>query len=176
MDIRSLNKKLIIHHDPFNEGVEFDDWIKSYNHSFLILNVKEEGLESILLEKMKAYGIKNFFFLDQSIPFLLRTAIGGEKRCAVRVSEYESIENAMLFSGLVEWVWIDTFNKLPISNKDFKKLREGGFKLCLVSPELQGHHIDEINNIQKKIDYESIEFDAVCTKSVESWIAFKLRK
>tara|TARA_Y100001968_G_C19212254_1_gene645337 strand:- start:241 stop:618 length:378 start_codon:yes stop_codon:yes gene_type:complete len=125
---------------------------------------------------MRQHSIENFFFLDQSIPFLVRTALRGEKRCAVRVSEYESIENAMLFSGLVGWIWVDTFSKLPLNNKGYLKLKECGFKLCLVSPELQSHDSYKVNSIKETISKEQIEFDAVCTKSPETWKDFKISK
>ena len=90
VDIRSFGKDLVIHHDPFEQGQSFDEWIKFYRHGTLILNVKEEGLEEKLISMMKLYSINNFFFLDQSFPFMRKTAINGEKRCAVRISEYES--------------------------------------------------------------------------------------
>ena len=44
IDIRSNGKSLILHHDPFEQGELFEDWIRSYHHGTLILNVKEEGL------------------------------------------------------------------------------------------------------------------------------------
>ena len=62
VDIRSNLGKLIIHHDPFENGEDFDEWIKYYNHKFLILNVKEEGLEEKLIKKMDEFKIINYFF------------------------------------------------------------------------------------------------------------------
>ena len=32
VDIRSNLGELIIHHDPFENGEDFDEWIKYYNH------------------------------------------------------------------------------------------------------------------------------------------------
>ena len=95
IDIRSFGKKLILAHDPFLDGLDFLKWIEYYEHGSLILNVKEEGLETVLIKIMKEYNIKNFFFLDQSIPFLVRTFSFGEKRSAVSLSEYESIETVL---------------------------------------------------------------------------------
>ena len=43
VDIRSNGENLILHHDPFQKGELFEDWIKHYNHGTLILNVKEES-------------------------------------------------------------------------------------------------------------------------------------
>jgi len=49
VDIRSAGDRLIIHHDPFVSGEDFEAWISAYDHGTLILNVKEEGLEARLI-------------------------------------------------------------------------------------------------------------------------------
>ena len=49
IDIRTRGNDLILHHDPYEHGVLLKEWLKFYNHSFLILNVKEDGLEEELL-------------------------------------------------------------------------------------------------------------------------------
>ena len=53
VDLRSYKNEIIIHHDPFSKGVLFKDWIKKFNHKYLILNVKEEGLEIKILNILK---------------------------------------------------------------------------------------------------------------------------
>ena len=73
VDIRSFNNKVIISHEPLLNGTEFEDWISFFEHDFLILNIKEEGLEKYVLDILEKYKIMNFFFLDQSFPFLLKT-------------------------------------------------------------------------------------------------------
>ena len=170
IDIRTFNKKLVIHHDPFIEGVDFEEWIKIYNHGTLILNVKEEGLEGHILEILSKFRINKFFFLDQSFPFLIKTVKEGESRCAIRLSEYESIETVLNLKNLVEWVWVDFFTKFPLNQNSFNKLKSNKFKICLVSPELQGYsemYIDTIKNILKE---EKIKIEAVCTKQPLKWI------
>ncbi len=170
VDIRSYGKDLVIHHDPFVLGERFEDWIVAYRHRCLVLNVKEEGLEERLLDIMEKREIENFFFLDQSFPFLLRTARGGERRCAVRVSEYESYETALGLAGMLDWVWVDCFTRFPLSGGQARALREAGMKLCLVSPELQGRmDPEEIAAMRRLLDAENIVPDAVCTKEPERW-------
>tara|TARA_Y100000768_G_C23956895_1_gene673293 strand:- start:770 stop:1357 length:588 start_codon:yes stop_codon:yes gene_type:complete len=171
IDIRSYKNQLILHHDPFKKGTSFNKWLKYYKHNFLILNVKEEGLENEILKMMKINKIKKFFFLDQSIPFLVKTMKTGEKRCAVRLSEYENILSVIKFKNKIKWVWVDCFTKLPLNFKEYKLLKNNNFKLCLVSPELQGvKDIKKINNFKKKINFLKMKFDAVCTKHPEIWI------
>jgi hypothetical protein len=173
VDIRSYGEKLIIHHDPFCEGEDFNEWIKAYRHSTLILNVKEEGLESKLINLMADYNIADYFFLDQSFPFLIRWANKGEKRCAVRVSEYEHIETAMTLAGKVSWVWVDCFSRFPLTSQDAQKLTSSGFKLCIVSPELQGRDPDrEIPAMIDLLIDRKIHVDAVCTKRSDLWNQF----
>lgn len=170
VDLRSAGEGLIIHHDPFAEGLPFEDWLAAYDHRLLILNVKEEGLEERLLALMAAHRIEDFFFLDQSFPFLLRTARAGERRTAVRVSEYEAVETALALAGMVEWVWVDCFTRFPLNGAEAARLRDAGFKLCLVSPELQGRdQAEEVAAMRALIAAEGITLDAVCTKAPELW-------
>ena len=170
IDIRSNNNDLILHHDPFQDGELFDEWLKFFNHGTLILNVKEEGLEERVLKKMDDNKIVDFFFLDQSFPFLRKTALNGESRCALRVSEYESIDTVLSLSGKVDWVWVDCFSKFPINLKEFNKLKKYGFKLCIVSPELQGRtNYEDVLRFKNEIEKQGIKGDAVCTKYVDLW-------
>jgi hypothetical protein len=170
VDIRSFGADLVIHHDPFTPGERFETWLAAYRHGLLILNVKEEGLEARLLDLMAARGIERFFFLDQSFPFLVKTARTGERRCAVRVSEYESIETALSVAGLVDWVWVDCFTRFPLDSKQAAGLQRAGLKLCLVSPELQGRPAEiEIPALRAQLAELRIEAEAVCTKRPELW-------
>ena len=170
VDIRSQGTNLIIHHEPYAEGELFDEWFESYRHDTLILNVKEEGLEQVLLEKLAYRKFENFFFLDQSIPFLLKTKKNGESRCAIRVSEYEPVSLAERFAGLVDWVWVDCFARFPLTIDDYETLKSSGFNLCLVSPELQGRATAEIAELRRFLDQESMAMDAVCTKVPFEWL------
>ena len=170
VDIRSDNGKLVIHHDPFASGDDFEEWIKHYEHSTLILNVKEEGLEARLIDLMKQHEITDYFFLDQSFPFLIKWSKLGERHCAVRVSEFESIETALTLAGKIDWVWVDCFTQFPLSGEDAKRLQDSGFQLCLVSPELQGRPAETaIPELAKLLAERQITVDAICTKKPEIW-------
>lgn len=170
VDIRSYGEELIIHHDPFIKGELFVSWLEKYRHGTLILNVKEEGLETRLIECMKTHDIKNYFFLDQSFPFLVKWSKLGEHRCAARVSEFESIETALNLAGKINWVWIDCFSRFPLDSISAKRLQDAGFKLCLVSPELQGRNATtEIPQLSILLNKNQIRADAICTKFPELW-------
>jgi hypothetical protein len=172
VDIRSYGDKLVIHHDPFVEGEHFESWIAQYRHGTLILNVKEEGLEARLIDLMKAHGIDDYFFLDQSFPFLVKWSRLDEHRCAVRVSEFESVDTALSLAGKVDWVWVDCFTRFPLDGGDAARLKDAGFRLCLVSPELQGRDAAlEIPQMIRLLAEQGIVADAVCTKRPDLWEA-----
>jgi hypothetical protein len=171
VDIRSNGKVLITHHEPFMKGEDFEEWLTAYDHGTLILNVKEEGLEERLIDIMTRENIKNYFFLDQTFPSLIKLAQTREGQSAVRISEFESIDTAMSLAGKVEWVWVDCFSQFPLSKESAYQLKEhGAFKLCFVSPELHGRmDIEGVTTFRKNIEALGIKGDAVCTKYPDLW-------
>ena len=96
--------------------------------------------------------------------------MNGESRTAVRISEYESINTALSLAGKAAWIWVDFFKKFPLDKESYLKLKQANFKLCLVSPELQGHSINNLKNFQKEIKNQNIIFEAVCTKYPDLWL------
>ena len=170
VDIRSEGDRLIIHHDPCVVGNEFEEWVSEYKNATLILNVKEEGLEQRVIQLMEKYRIEDYFFLDQSFPFLIKWSNLGVNRAAVRVSEFESIETALTLAGKVDWVWVDCFTRFPLSTEEAKTLTQAGFKLCLVSPELQGRDAEkEIPELIQLLEELKIIPEAACTKRPDLW-------
>lgn len=166
LDLRYEGPNLILHHDPFVTGPLFEDLLKEYRHALLILNVKTEGIEAEVLRLMEKYNIENYFFLDLSLPYLVKYMRQGVSRIAVRYSEFEPIEFALAFAGKVEWVWVDCFTHLPLDASSYARLKEH-FKICLVSPELQGHSLDRIAEFKAQL--AGLPIDAVCTKKPELW-------
>lgn len=164
MDIRSYGERLIVNHEPFVDGINFDEWIKHYNHKTLILNIKEEGIENRIKDIVENHGIGDYFFLDLSFPFLVKMMNTGENRIAARFSEYESLETLLTLSGKVKWVWVDCFTKLPITQEIYRIIKSANFKLCCVSPDLQGRP-DEIAAYREYLRSQNVEFDAVCVKT-----------
>jgi hypothetical protein len=166
LDLRPDADKIVIHHEPFQGGVDFEEWLKFYNHSFIILNTKAEGMEERLIALMERYKIDNYFFLDLSLPYLIKYMKKGVSRIAIRFSEYEPIEFVMKFAGKVEWLWIDCFTLLPLNDENYGILK-AKFKLCLVSPELQGYDIARIADFREQV--KNMKIDAVCTKRPDLW-------
>ena len=112
VDLRdNLNGEIYISHDPFKSGENFDEFLKHYHHSFIILNIKSERIEYKVLELLKKYNIVNYFFLDSSFPMIYKLSTEGEKNSAIRFSEFESIDTILNMKGKVNWVWVDCFTK-----------------------------------------------------------------
>jgi len=170
IDLRSQNGSLIFEHDPFTPGTLARDWLPHFNHARLIVNIKEEGLEEKFLELLFEFGINNYFFLDQSFPFLVRLVRSGNTQTAVRVSDLESIET--LNSIETDWIWLDSFSGNWAYLESLSTLLQTRkVKTCLVSPELQRIEYEfELEKLRSMISKIGIKIDAVCTKHPEKWL------
>ena len=181
VDVRYHENDLILHHDPFlhhvNRPTSLRAFVKHWQHAGpLILNLKSEGIEDVCIKLMDEFSIKDWFFLDMSMPFFVQYANKAKNQVienfssenlAVRYSEFEPIEYALAFEGKVKWVWVDCFTQLPLDINVVKTLHQSGFKICLVSPELQKHSCSKISEIKNLTSKFSI--DAVCTKFPNLW-------
>ena len=98
-----------------------------------------------------------FFLLSLSITFSRKSR------------KYESINSVLSLKGKLSWVWIDFFTKFPIDFEIYKILKSHNFKLCIVSPELQGHTNSKCLDLKNYIKSNAMYFDAVCTKKVNFW-------
>ena len=173
VDIRSKNGELVMAHDPFSDShTPFYDWLESYDHNLLIVNLKEEGLELKIITQLNALGISNYFFLDQSFPFLIKLIHKVNFKTSIRYSDIESIQTIENLlnneDGRPNWVWIDSFSGNWEHLRNLSQLKHFGFKLCLASPELHGRSLDsEIDQITSFCNVN--ELDAVCTKLQKNW-------
>lgn len=170
IDLRDYGSDLILHHDPFTHGESFEDFLKCYDHGTLILNIKSERIEAKVKELIEKYSISQYFYLDSSFPMIHLLSSNGESKISLRYSEYEGMDTLRNMKGKVEWIWVDCFNTLPIDATIFEEIKALEYKLCLVSPELQGRD-EEIELFAEKINLENIKFDAICTKfhNIDRW-------
>lgn len=170
MDLRSEGGRLVLVHDPFTDGPDFDDWLEHYRHRFIVLNTKEEGLEPRIEEALARHGVTEWAYLDQSFPFLVRTLRRGETRAMVRVSEYESIETALALDPSPQWVWLDSFSGAWPEPAALARLAGHGLKIMVVSPELQGRSLDdEFDTIVDTFLAAGVPLHGVCSKRPEVW-------
>ncbi|HEY0908006.1 MAG TPA: hypothetical protein VGE35_01515 [Candidatus Paceibacterota bacterium] len=168
VDVRAYMDDLVLNHEPFETGDSLDEYIKNFSHAFIIFNIKEAGIEKRVIETAKRHGIENYFLLDVEAYWIHHATERGFKKIAVRYSENEPLQSALVYKGRAEWLWIDIPTKLPLSEEIVSQIRE--FRTCLVCPErwnrpheIQGY-IDEIKSLDFKLD-------AVMTslKHAEQW-------
>lgn len=170
LDLRDCGERLILAHDPFVEGEDFENYLRRYRHGTMILNIKSERIEHRVLGLLRKYKIADYFFLDSSFPMIYHLSSLGEKNIALRFSEFEGMDTVRAMAGKVRWLWVDCFTKAPISRDIYDEAKSFGMNLCFVSPELQGRDAD-IEAYAQIFRDEGIVFDAICTKdyNVERW-------
>ncbi len=178
VDVRGYGKKLLLNHEQINEPEkcdELEDYLKNFNHAFIIFNIKEAGIEQQVIDLAEKYKINSYFLLDVEFPFLYRATRNKRfRKIASRFSEAEPIEMSLAQKDYLDWVWVDTNTKLPLNKQSCQQLKKAGFKLCLVCPERWGRPQD----IDKYIDYmkqNKIFPDAVMTSLdyAKKWEKFK---
>ena len=168
IDIRCKGSKLILNHEPHENGDRLENYLENYNHKTLVLNIKEAGIENSILKIVKSYSIKSYFLLDVEMPYMYSATKKGQKNIAVRFSEYEDISLAKKFRNKLKWIWIDTTTKLPISKDNLNIIKN--FKSCVVCPERWGR-IKDIKKYKNKFINLNFLPDAVMTsyKCLKKW-------
>jgi len=175
IDVRGYGDQLLLNHDPIQNPEQHDnlqEYLENFKHAGIIFNLKEAGYEEKVLELAKQYNIENFFLLDVEFPYLYRaTRSEGVRQIAVRYSEAEPIEMVeaqVNDKPLLDWVWIDTNTKLPLTEDIVEKLQP--FKTCLVCPERWGRP-EDIQPYIEKMKSLNFKLDAVMTntKFIKQW-------
>lgn len=171
LDLRDGNDgQIYISHDPFQSGDSFEAYLKEYHHGTMILNIKSERIEHKVIDLLCKYKINKYFFLDSSFPMIKLLSDNGEKNIALRFSEFEGLDTIKNMQGKVNWIWVDCFTIMPLTEEIALELKKMGFKICIVSPELQGQP-EKIDIYKTQLKQQNIEIDAVCTKTynIKRW-------
>ena len=165
IDIRSDGSKLILNHDPFTKGDYLIDYLDEYKNGTLVLNIKESGIEDVVLKEVRLRNIKSYFLLDVEFPYLFSSSKKGERNIAIRFSEMEPIENFNLFKSKFDWIWIDTISRFPINNKNKNNFKR--HKTCLVCPSRWKRKEDilkiktQLNNLKFNLDFVMTEVEFI---------------
>lgn len=171
LDLRDdLTGRIYIQHNPFEPGEDFEEYLAQYSHGTMILNIKSERIELKILELLRKYNIEKYFFLDSSFPMIKLLSDQGENKIALRFSEFEGLDTLVAMQGKIQWVWVDCFSRLPLDRDIYKKIKELGYKICIVSPELQGQP-EKLVEYKEQLRKENIQPDAICTKiyNISKW-------
>jgi hypothetical protein len=170
IDIRAWQNRLVLHHDPFQEGESLEDYLAEYDHGLLVLNIKETGIEDKVLKIVREHEIPDYFLLDVEFPYLYKASHGGEQAIAVRYSEAEGLDTVKQLKGLVDWTWIDVNTTLPLDETSVEVL--ASFRNCLVSPDLWDRP-EDISIYLKRMEEVKFRPDAVVAKlgNLDTWSA-----
>ena len=170
IDIRTNGSQIILNHDPFKKGDKLSDYLDEYSsRGTLVLNIKETGIEDLVLKEVKKREIKNYFLLDVEFPYLYKATVKGERNIAIRFSEKEPIANLNLFVDKLDWVWIDTITKLPVNNLNVNQINK--FKSCLVCPSIWGNE-ESISSVNKKVNDLGLNLKSIMTNlnQISKWL------
>lgn len=140
-DVRDLDGKLVISHDPPRNGAPSFDWLLDEyvaigSQAVLAINIKSDGLAGDIRTKLKERSIETAFFFDMSIPDTLGYLSAGLPVYS-RVSEYEA---APAFE--TPGIWLDNFSGGFPQVKRASEFVAGNKSVAFVSPELhkRAHH------------------------------------
>ena len=162
LDVRDQNGELVVSHDlPITSTIKLEDLLQKIDKNKLIaINIKSVEIEKSLKKIISNANLKNYFTFDWPIPSLIK-AQNNHLICAFRLSEYEK----ELFPNC-SWVWIDSFKEIWYDVKILSDLKDKGFNLALVSPELHGREND-LKKFEKIVNTGLV--DAICTNKPEYW-------
>ena len=156
-DIRQFMNRVVISHDsPQSEKPPELSDLTSFMCSFA-LNIKEDGLQSLVREFHPWITETNSFVFDGSLPEMHRYQKAGIPH-ALRLSEYERT---------IPWnsghIWLDSFHDdWWIKDKDLEKFLEGS-RIVVVSPELHGRDPRFVwDHLQNESSKGKIDF-SICT-------------
>lgn len=173
-DIRDYNGELVISHDIPNENcMTLDFFLNMYKTSsesdlFLALNIKSDGLQLKLKEKLGEFGIENYFAFDMSIPDTLGY-LRNNMNTFSRHSEYEPIP---AFYNESKGIWLDAFNLIWYDDKIILDHIRKGKKVAIVSPELHKRNHLELWEYLKINYLHQLEDIILCTDIPEDAIEF----
>lgn len=164
-DIRDYMGQLVISHDIPNENnLIIDDFFKMYNkfsnsNLILALNIKSDGLQNKLKEKLIEFGINNYFVFDMSIPDTIGYL---EKKINTfsRQSEYEPIP---VFFNKCQGIWLDAFESRWFNDEVIINHIKKRKQVAIVSPELHKRNHLELWEFLKINKFDQLDNIILCT-------------
>ena len=144
-DLRDRNGTVVVSHDPTTDDSaltlrQFLAQISGVTLSrdlVLALNIKSDGLNSIMKDELRILqGIPHFFF-DMSTPELVKYAKAGLS-VGLRRSEFETLAPQLSICSEPSAVWVDGFDSDWWKTSELLELGAGKRVVVLVSPELHG--------------------------------------
>ena len=172
-DIRAYNGTLVVSHDHVNSKAllldEFFALLHGDSKLLLALNIKEDGLQRMLLPLLAKNNIENYFLFDMSVPDAIASI-----RHGLRVfTRHSDVEPLPAFYAHAVGVWMDSFfDETWIKSDVIASHISAGKDVCLVSPELHGRpHLEFWGRLKLHPIYKSDRL-ILCTDHPEDAINF----
>jgi len=138
-DVRDLDGALVIAHDPPRAGAlsaaEMFATMARHDPALpLAVNVKADGLQTMVAAALAESGLTNAFVFDMSVPDTLHWLRAGVP-VFVRHSD---VEPEPVLLGDAMGVWLDAFHDDWWGEDVPRRHLDAGKRVCIVSPELHG--------------------------------------
>lgn len=164
-DIRDYEGKLVISHDIADSTcMKLEDFLELYikyrnPNLTLALNIKSDGLQTKLFEKLNAFDIENYFVFDMSIPDTVGY-LNNKIPFFSRQSEYE--KNPVFYENC-SGIWIDSFVENWFNKEIVIDHLKNHKKVAIVSSELHKRDYKELWTFILSNEIHTIENSILCT-------------
>lgn len=163
-DFRDLNGSLVVSHDVPVEGVmKVTEFIDLYKRTPVLapmaLNIKSDGLHSLVKNLIAELGMTNCFVFDMSVPDA-RGYIAEKIPFFTRLSEYET---APAFLDQSCGVWLDAFESEWYDEEVIQNILDKEKQVAIVSPELHRRSHLELWQFLKKYNFHKNVLVSLCT-------------
>lgn len=141
-DIRDLNGQLVISHDmpTTDSAIPLEKLLRYYADggftSTLGLNIKSDGLQEQLCQKLKDYCIERYFVFDMSVPDTIGYLTIGMPTFVRR----SDLEHYPEIKSRAQGVWLDELIEPWIDSDVILEQCSEADAVCIVSSELHGRN------------------------------------
>lgn len=168
-DIRDYHGKLVISHDiPNKDSIELEVVLKKYVEygckGWLALNIKADGLQTVLQDLIDKYEIKKYFVFDMSIPEQL---VYKKKKIPYFTRQSELEKDLVLYEESLG-VWMDEWEENWITKVCVEQHLHSGKMVSIISPEIHGRNPEFLLNELKELKSENL---FICTDKPIIWEA-----
>jgi len=163
-DLRDLDGRVVISHDPPTKGaIDFERLLQAQAawgpQTPFALNVKADGLHTLIAESIERYRIKDYFVFDMSVPDTLHYLRAGMP-VFLRLSEYEP--SAPLLDR-AKGIWLDAFEDDWWTVDMLRSFHAQGKIVAIVSPELHRRPHQALWQRVKELEPDVLSNLMLCT-------------
>lgn len=164
-DLRDYKGKLVISHNIADQScAEAEEIFRYYMENKyseeLALNVKSDGIQSLVEELLNKYHIEDYFMFDMSIP----EQVVYNDRHILYYTRHSDIENQCVLYQEAMGVWLDSFYNDEWLTQDIIEAHiKDGKRVCIVSAELHGKDYTKMWDMLKRTGLYRSQMITLCT-------------